>query len=61
MFLEVIKNTSIDYKKNLMDYIVLEGFPDVGKNTLIGWNNNIIDNFFEIIGYIGYLIDYRWL
>jgi len=45
----VIKNSLIDYIKNLIDYIILESFLDVGKNTLIDWNDNIIDYFFEII------------
>ena len=61
MFPEVIKNILIDYIKNLIDYIVFENFPDVGKNPLIDWNDNISDYFFEIIDYIGYLIDYRRL
>jgi len=61
VFLEVIKNTLIDYIKNLNNYIVLESLPDVGKNTLIDWNDNIINYFFEIIDYIDYLINYRRL
>ena len=39
-------------KNTLIDYIVLESFPDFGKNTLI-------DYFFEIIDYISNLIDYK--
>ena len=35
VFLKVIKNTLIDYIKNLIDYIVLKNFPDVVMNTLI--------------------------
>jgi len=54
-------NTLIDYINNLIDYIVLESFPSVGKNTLIDSNDNIIEYFFEIINYNGYSIDYRRL
>ena len=36
-------------------------FLDVGTNTLIDWNDNIVDYFFEIIDYNDYLIDYGWL
>jgi len=61
MFPKVIKNTLIDYIKNLIDYIVLESFLDVRNIILIDWNDNIIDYFFEIIDCIGYLIDYRRL
>ena len=57
----MIKNTLIDYIKNLNDYIVLKSFPNFGKNTLIDWNDNIIDYFFEIIDYIVYSIDYKRL
>jgi len=57
----VIKNTLIDYIKNLIDYFVLESFLDVGKNTLINWNDKIIHYFFETIDYIDYLVDYRRL
>jgi len=32
-------------------------FLKFGKNTLIDWNDDIIDYFFEIINYIVYLID----
>ena len=31
---EVIKNTLIDYIKNLIDFIVLDSFAVFGKNTL---------------------------
>ena len=47
-------------KNILIDYIVPESFSDIGKNTLIDWNDNIID-YFEIIDYIDYLIDYKQL
>ena len=57
----MIKNTLIDYIKNLIDYFVLESFLDVGKNTLINWNDKIIHYFFETIDYIDYLVDYRRL
>ena len=56
-----MKNTLIDYIKNLIDCIALESFPGVGKNTLIDWNDNIINYFFEIIDYIGDLINYKQL
>ena len=55
----VPKNTLIDYIKNLIAYIIFETFPSVGENTLIDCNDNIIDYFFEIIHFIGYLIDYN--
>jgi len=54
-------NTLIDYLEHLIDYIVLELFPDVGKNTLIGYLDNLIDYFSEIIDYFVDLIDYRRL
>ena len=58
MFPEAIKNILIDYIKNLINYIFLKKNSDFGMNTLLDWNDNIIDYFFEIIDYIDYLIDH---
>ena len=46
---EVIKNTLIDYIKNLIDFIVLDSFAVFGKNTLFNWNDNIIDHIVYLI------------
>ena len=55
------KDPLIDYLEHLIDYIVLELFPDVGKNTLIDYLDNLIDYFVESINYLVDLIDYKRL
>ena len=54
-------NTLIDYLEHLINYIVLELFPNVGKNTLIDYLDNLIDYISELINYFVDLIDYRRL
>jgi len=58
--LEVNKNTLIDYFEYLINYIVIELFLGVWKNTLINYKDNLIDYFDELIDYLVDLIDYRW-
>jgi len=57
----VKNNTLIDYLEHLINYIVLELFPNVGKNTLIDYLDNLIDYISELINYFVDLIDYRRL
>jgi len=56
----VLKGVPISDQEHLNQLHFLESFWDVVKNTLIDRNDDIID-YFEIIDYIGYLIDYRQL
>ena len=55
------KNTLINYLEHLIDYIVLQLFPDVGKNNLIDYLDNLINYFVELIDYFVDLIGYRRL
>ena len=55
------KNFLIDYLEHLIDYIILELFPDVGMNTLIDYLDNLIDYSIELIDYLVDLINYRRL